>query len=100
MRKIITTLGLAIAILAISGCTLTNEKGEKVVLTASNAFSLIWYEMKKGCPTLMVGIKATIAITTAMRAAEDVQGALNDVSNMASIGCSLLVPPPVAQASN
>lgn len=84
----------AIAALGLGGCTLTNSQGIKVVLTPQNAPALILAEMKKGCPTLIAVGNAAVAISTAIQASQNVQGAIGDVSNMASIGCSLLVPAP------
>lgn len=92
MTRIISALA-AVGILA-GGCTLTNEKDEPVVLTAQNAPSLILAQMKKGCPDLIVAGDAAVALAKAINAAESTQGAINTASNLASIACSLLVPPP------
>lgn len=82
-----------------SACTLTNEKDEPVVLTAQTAPALILAQMKKGCPDLIVAGDAAVALAKAINVAESTQGAINTASNMASIACSLLVPPPaVAKA--
>lgn len=97
MTRIVSALA-AVGILAGGGCTLTNEKDESVVLTASNAPSLILAQMKKGCPDLIVAGDAAVALAKAMQVAESTQGTVNLVSNMASIACSLLVPPPAVAA--
>jgi len=80
--------------LALGACTVTSSTGEPVVLTAQNAPALILEQMKKGCPDLIVAVDVAVAMAKAMQAAQSTQGAINTVSNMASIGCSLLVPPP------
>lgn len=85
-----------IATMLLGGCTLTNEKGDKVVLTTQNAFPLILAEMKKGCPDLVAAGNAAAAISSAVQASQQIQGAIGTVNNMASIGCSLLVPAPAA----
>jgi len=88
----------AIALLA-SACTLTSSNGQPVVLTTANAPELIKQEMAKGCPTLMAVGNAAVAISTTIKSLQSVQGDINNISNAASIGCSLLVPPPAAVPS-
>lgn len=89
---------IAAASLALAACTVSNSNNEPVVLTAQNAPSLILAQMKKGCPDLIAAGDAAVALAKAINAAESTQGAVNTVSNLASIGCSLLVPPPAVAA--
>lgn len=89
---------IAILALALGACTLTNSNNEPVVLTAQNAPALILAQMQKGCPSLIAAGNAAIAIAKAVNAASTTQGNINTASNMASIACSLLVPPPIAAA--
>lgn len=91
MTKPLAILAVAFAL---GACTLTNAKDEPVVLTAANAPSLILAQMRKGCPDLIAAGNVAVALAKALQAAESTQGTVNLVSNMASIGCSLLVPPP------
>lgn len=94
-------IAIPVLALALGACTLTNEKDEPVVLTAQTAPGLILAQMKKGCADLIAANNAGVplAVAKALQAAESVQGQVNTVSNLASIGCSLLVPPPaVAKA--
>lgn len=90
MKKYAPVLAL-VGALVLPGCTLTNETGEKVNLVSVEAIPVILAEMRKGCPALIAVGDATKAVAVAIKAAENVQGTINNVSNMASIGCSLLV---------
>ena len=95
-----TTYDLALLsvlpLLVVGACTLTGSNGQPVVLTTANAPDLIKQEMAKGCPTLMAVGNVAKALSTTVAALQSMQGDINNVSNAASIGCSLLVQPPAA----
>jgi hypothetical protein len=81
--------------LLLPACMLTNSTGQPVVLTSATAPELIIAEMKKGCAALMANpALVKIAVDTATAALKDTSGIVASTSNAASIGCSLLVPPP------
>ena len=83
--------------LAMSACTFTQAgNSTPVVLTAATAGDFIKTEMAKGCSALMNNPAAVqIAVAVAIKALNDTSGTVAAVSNAASVGCSLLVPPPV-----
>lgn len=100
MKPIILALAAVLA-LALGACTVsTGAAGDQpVTLTADNAPALILAQMKKGCPDLIAVGNVAVALAKASQAAQSTQGTVNMLSNMASIGCSLLVPPPAAPAT-
>lgn len=98
IRRILLACAL---VLPLAAFQCTGSTGQPVVLTASTAPSLIIAEMKKGCADLMANqALVNIAVATATKALQDTQGTISSVSNAASIGCSLLVPPPAAPAAS
>lgn len=91
---------LVVALLgaSLSACTFTQPGNPTpIVLTASTAPAALLAEMKKGCADLIAANPALIdTVINAVLNAFAVTGVTaTQISNGASVGCSLLVPPPV-----
>lgn len=100
MRKIAIVATLAGALVS---CTLTTEQKAAIQTAAPIIVSLasefapkqIVDQMKKGCADLMANQQLVdLAVAKTMQVLKDTQGYVTTASNAASIGCSLLVPPP------
>jgi len=89
--------------LVLGACTLTTEQKAAIQTAAPIVVSLassfapaqIVDQMRKGCADLMANQQLVdLAVAKTVQVLKDTQGYVTTASNAASIGCSLLVPPP------
>jgi len=91
MRKIVSIVCVA---LSLGACTLTNSRGEAVVLTADTAPGLVLAKLQQVCQWKTTAEIATVAVQAALKASADTRAKVATIDDLVTIACTLLAPPP------
>ena len=96
-HALVGLLAMALALpVLLNGCTVHNNDGTPIVVTADNAVAVVLLELQRSCQYKASADAATNAVLAALNASQQVQQTTQTVQTLASIACGLLAPPPAA----
>ena len=94
-----TMLAGALALVFLSGCTLTNSAGEKVTITKENFLQLVVDKVMEGCKFYNANATSITLVRKAAIEALDISEKVDEgadrLKKVASLACGLLAAPAV-----